>query len=167
MTKILEINHKEVILDQRMFEILRTFILPQKRRYELPLAINGSGRADWGYTYNGLRRSILLHHLIVGCPIRGLVVDHINRNPLDNRLQNLRVVTRRENALNSKASRKLSGMRYVERVDSYAAQITHNYRKYHLGYFKTAEEAHTKYNWARDLIESGQMEKFLTHRLEK
>lgn len=41
-----------------------------------------------------------LHHNIIGKPPGKLVVDHINRNKLDNRKENLRFVTRRENNIN-------------------------------------------------------------------
>lgn len=41
-----------------------------------------------------------LHHNIIGKPENGLVVDHINRDKLDNRKENLRFVTRAENNIN-------------------------------------------------------------------
>lgn len=41
-----------------------------------------------------------LHHEVIGKPEGLLVVDHINRNKLDNRLSNLRFVTRSENNKN-------------------------------------------------------------------
>lgn len=44
-------------------------------------------------------KSILLHRYITNCP-NDLVVDHINHNTLDNRLENLRITTTRGNALN-------------------------------------------------------------------
>lgn len=46
------------------------------------------------------RKPTSFHHLVIECPY-GLVRDHINRNKLDNRRCNLRVVTRRENIMNS------------------------------------------------------------------
>lgn len=51
----------------------------------------------------GVKRSTPMHRLLVDLP-PGLVTDHINRDKLDNRRSNLRVVTRKENRLNSPQS---------------------------------------------------------------
>lgn len=48
------------------------------------------------------RRQIKMHQLIIK-PVSGLVIDHINRNGLDNRRCNLRLVTHSGNRLNQKA----------------------------------------------------------------
>ena len=48
---------------------------------------------------------VKLHHLVLGKPENGLVTDHINRNKLDNRKENLRFVTQRENLLNGAHSK--------------------------------------------------------------
>jgi hypothetical protein len=50
---------------------------------------------------------IKLHHIVVGKPPKGKVTDHINRNKLDNRKENLRFVTQKENLLNGALSYKL------------------------------------------------------------
>lgn len=52
---------------------------------------------------------VYLHNLVKGSPPSGLVVDHRNRNRLDNRQSNLRVVTYRVNALNHGIVRNSSG----------------------------------------------------------
>lgn len=41
-----------------------------------------------------------LHHFLMGKPSKGMVIDHINRDKLDNRKSNLRFVTKAENNRN-------------------------------------------------------------------
>lgn len=54
-----------------------------------------------GYAVSRIQNSrILLHHLIIGRPEKGMYVDHINRDRLDNRAENLRVVTMQQNNFN-------------------------------------------------------------------
>lgn len=46
----------------------------------------------------------LLHRYIMKCP-KGFVIDHINNNPYDNRKENLRIASRKENSRNRKKSK--------------------------------------------------------------
>lgn len=81
----------------------------------------------------------------------GDVVDHINRNPLDNRLCNLRPATRSENAINRpKTARCKTGYKgvFLSKSGTYSAAIRVNYTLYHLGTFITKEEAAEAYNKA-------------------
>lgn len=45
-------------------------------------------------------KKIKMHHLLLGKPIRGKEIDHINRNRLDNRKSNLRFVSSSVNGQN-------------------------------------------------------------------
>jgi hypothetical protein len=66
------------------------------REYSFSRVGNGYAKA----TIDG--RIVYLHHLLLGHVKRGsgLQTDHINRDPLDNRRQNLRIVTPKENQHN-------------------------------------------------------------------
>lgn len=76
----------------------------------------------------------------------GMVIDHINGNNGDNRIENLRMVTRQENNSNRIGS-KVSGLpKGVTKVgDKYRARIMYKGKTISIGTFKTAEEAGAAY----------------------
>jgi len=75
----------------------------------------------------------------------GYEIDHVNRNPRDNRLHNLRLATRSQNALNSsKPSRRsrFRGVCFCKQTCRWSASIRYDGKKQNLGRFDTQEEAH-------------------------
>lgn len=85
-----------------------------------------------------------LHQFIMNPP-EGLVVDHKNHNRLDNRYDNLRICTARENSMNSgkrdNTSSGVTGVSYYAHRNTWEAYISFNGKRKRLGYFKTIEEA--------------------------
>lgn len=75
----------------------------------------------------------------------GLDVDHINHARNDNRLFNLRFVTRSENSknqsLSSKSTTGVTGVSFLKARKKYIAQIGVNRKLIYLGMFETLEEA--------------------------
>lgn len=84
-------------------------------------------------------------------------IDHMNGVRTDNRLENLRDVTRQVNLQNrrtSTAKSKLLGAH--QHVDGrWKSAIRHNGRQVHLGYFDTPEEAHLAYIHAKRRLHEG------------
>lgn len=76
-------------------------------------------------------------------------IDHINGDRADNRFVNLREATRSENCQNRPiASTNRSGLRGVSwhrASHKFVSRITVNGRRFDLGYFHTAQEAHSAY----------------------
>lgn len=72
-------------------------------------------------------------------------IDHINGNGMDNRLENLRDVTHRQNQINSKTRRdNISGVKGVfwcKTYKKFRALIQINGKQKHLGLFSTLEAA--------------------------
>jgi len=106
---------------------------------------------EWNYVVTRTTgKMVRLHRLIMGFP-EGLVVDHIDRNPLNNRKNNLRSVTNRENSQNiTKYKNKTSkyvGVYYDKRAGKWSSRIhgLHGER-INLGYYFTEEEAGKSYN---------------------
>jgi hypothetical protein len=87
-----------------------------------------------------LHRIIWIYHN--GAIPRGKEIDHIDHDTLNNRIENLRLVTRSENLKNRKAkSENEFGVFYSNTFKKWEAHISVNRRKVHLGHFATKEEA--------------------------
>ena len=93
---------------------------------------------------------ILIHHLILGKPQKGMVVDHINHNGLDNRKENLRFATCRQNSSNTQSRKNSSsqylGVSWYNKNQKWVAEAKHNYKKYYLGSFTCEHQAALAYN---------------------
>ncbi len=118
----------------------------------------------WGYSSSGyavrgctLRKyksaKVFLHHAVIGRHLNGMEVDHIDNNPLNNRRNNLRFVTKRQNALNRKVynNGKLPGVhktvkKYGNKIHEYFdSKISIEGKSINLGSFKTPQEASRAY----------------------
>lgn len=95
-------------------------------------------------------RNIYAHRLawfIVHGEVPAGNIDHINRDPADNRIANLRLATFSQNSVNIKyRGRHLRGVSVDKnRPNVYRAQIHMNRVRFSLGVFKTEQEAHEAY----------------------
>lgn len=104
----------------------------------------------YAHTLSGKKR-IIMHHLILP-RIVSYVIDHRDRNGLNNLRTNLRYATYAENARNKcKSYRNTSGYKGVsweKRRQKWEANIKVNYVKHFLGYYAVKEEAALAYNEA-------------------
>lgn len=99
------------------------------------------------YTIHQLVAMTFLNHVPCG---QKLVVDHINDIKTDNRLENLQVITQRENAFKTqgKYSSKYKGVHKDKNRTNWRACILINKKKINLGSFKSEYEAHLAYQEA-------------------
>ena len=85
-----------------------------------------------------------LHRFLMNAP-KGMVIDHKNRNPLDNRLDNLRHCTVQQNSMNRSIqcnnTSGVTGVYWSKTYNKWIATIKINGKRKHLGYFKEKEDA--------------------------
>tara|TARA_R110000764_G_C10825941_1_gene362235 strand:- start:45 stop:611 length:567 start_codon:yes stop_codon:yes gene_type:complete len=83
------------------------------------------------------------------------IIDHINGNKLDNRIENLRATTHYLNLRNQKktvgSSSIYKGVHYHKARNNYVASLRRNYKKQHIGTSKLEVEAAQMYDkWIED-----------------
>ena len=87
---------------------------------------------------------IYMHRLILDAK-NGEVVDHINRNRLNNLKNNLRITDNFGNARNASIAKNntsgVVGVSFINNRNMWVAQITVNYKNMNLGYFINKEDA--------------------------
>ena len=89
----------------------------------------------------------MMHH---GEIADGLVIDHINNDCTDDRIENLQAITQRQNTVKELGTRLLPVGVYWDR-GKFRAQAFIDGKRRNLGRFKTAEEAGTAYEQAISL----------------
>lgn len=78
------------------------------------------------------------------------VIDHINGNTLDNRLENLQCITQKENTRKQRKKKNNTsgyrGVSFSQRTNKWLARIQVDYKFIHLGLFSNKEQAAIAYN---------------------
>ena len=98
-----------------------------------------------GYVQSVIKGKITLFHRFVLNPPKNKVIDHINHNRNDNRRENLRIVTDKENCENRKITNRntsgVVGVFWSKAHNKWIAHIGSKRKKIVLGHFKNFEDA--------------------------
>ena len=135
------INGQSVIIDPEDYYIICS------KKWQI---VNGYARRHLSVK-DGKRVYLYMHHEILGfVPKKGLVIDHINRNRLDNRKSNLRVVTHSKNSINISNGVRKRGVTFYHknRSNPWRARIGQR----NIGYFNTYEDAVRARLLAEDML---------------
>lgn len=93
------------------------------------------------------KTNVYMHRFIMNAK-EGELIDHINHDPIDNRLSNLRLNTPSGNAHN-KTKMKNTSSKYIGvsfRSGKFVTRIKKDKKEYHLGRFENEEDAVEAYN---------------------
>lgn len=120
-----------------------------------------AGDVAGGFMQSGYRRISLLERVFMSHQLAWAIhhgrwpaghIDHVNGNPSDNRIENLRECTASQNQANrKKLSTNTSGLRGVtwnRSAKKWQAGIKLHGRSYHLGLYADKNDAHAAYQLA-------------------
>ena len=112
----------------------------------------------WGYkiatlSNNGKCKTFKVHQLVAEVYLNhipdghNLVINHIDHNRLNNNVNNLEIITMRENTnkLHIKSSSKYTGVSLQKKTNRWLSYKMINGKHTYLGSFKSEEEAYLKY----------------------
>jgi len=120
----------------------------------MKLSNHPNGYKQIGLCKNGKVKKFYVHRLVAIAflenPDNKKVIDHIDNNPANNNVKNLRWCSQKENLanqykrINNKSGFK--GVSFDKPRNKYQARININGKIKHLGYYETAEEASKVYD---------------------
>lgn len=123
-----------------------------------------TGMNNHGYIWVRIEKRLKLIHRLVweqahGPIPSGVEVDHINGVRTDNRLMNLRLVSKSQNMQNQHRARVdnhsgVKGVRWDDGVRKWRARITVNGARFWLGQFDSIDDARTAYRNAAAIFHS-------------
>jgi HNH endonuclease/AP2 domain len=140
---------KEIKLTQGKFAIVDDEDFERVNQYKWCFQQGYALRGQW-IKGEKITKIIGLHRFIMN-PKKDEFIDHINGNGLDNRKENLRIVTKQQNAFNSNKpitnTSGYKGVSFFRRDKKWRAVIKLNQKYVHIGYFDdkiTAAKAYDK-----------------------
>lgn len=99
----------------------------------------------WGYAIRFVRRKCIWMHREIIKPPAGMFVDHINGDKLDNRRENLRIVTHAQNCRNtgirSKNTSGIPGVSFHKKSQKWRAYLVFERRQIELGIYSDINDA--------------------------
>jgi hypothetical protein len=130
---------KVALVDDEDFEYLMQWVWSASRNTGTYYAIRND--------YTGKHKVIFMHRVILNAP-SNTMVDHANRNGLDNRRSNLRLCTSSQNTANSgPRSNNKSGYKGVRKKrGKWSAETNLLGKRIHIGTFDTPEQAARAYD---------------------
>lgn len=109
--------------------------------------IDNNGYKDINVHHKGIRKHVRLHRFLFYVQYGYLpkLVDHKDRNPLNNKISNLRPISPSGNSINSKMSKRnttgVKGVYWNKRSKMWQALISINGKLTGIGYFKDKNDA--------------------------
>jgi len=148
-----------ILTDEDLEYILNTFKIENGELFR-KLKIGGNWKmvknkknSTNGYCLVGVLKTTIFYHRLVYILANkqdisaGYMIDHVDGDTLNNKIENLRVVTNRENLQNCKTHRlgSLVGCCFDKHAQKWLSEIYTNNKKIHLGRFATEQEASAQY----------------------
>ena len=129
----------------KIFMIDTCFIEKVKKYSWCLLFVNETFYARAEIKVNGKKEAVMLHRLIMNCPI-DMQVDHINHDTQNNTKNNLRIVTKKQNMENRKGAERncksgIRGVNWFKRDSLWEVNVGHNGKKIYGGRFKDIVQA--------------------------
>jgi len=141
------------IPDYDNYEVSNLGNVRSKRKLLKP-SINVFGYAVLSMYNKGIKKQWKVHQLVALCFLgyrfenHSIVIDHINENKSDNRLENIQLISQRENKSRSskKTTSRYTGVYFQKKTGKYTAMIYVDDKLKYLGVFVNQEDAKMAYD---------------------
>tara|TARA_R110000765_G_scaffold28163_1_gene68052 strand:+ start:2626 stop:3291 length:666 start_codon:yes stop_codon:yes gene_type:complete len=135
------------------------------RKKNISIRFDKDGYSRVNLSKNGKSKTIKIHQLVAIAFLNHtpngnkIVVDHIDNVKSNNRLDNLQLITHRENSNKDrlKGSSSFLGVSWVKRDKVWRSRISIDGKPNHLGTFKSQEEASKAYQLALKKLKNNNM----------